>query len=136
MATTVFTPVEYGCIGLSEEDANAKYGAQDIEIYHTHFTPLEWTVAHREENACYVKLVCVKSENVSRVLTFVTNSRIKVFIQEKVVGFHVLADHAGEITQGYSVAMRKGITKEDFDLTVGIHPTSSEASYCNNLVLP
>ena len=62
--TTVFTPLEYGCIGLSEEDATAKYGADDIEVYHAHFTPLEWTVPHREENACYAKLICVKSQKV------------------------------------------------------------------------
>jgi len=106
--TTVFTPLEYGCIGLSEEDATAKYGAEDIEVYHAHFTPLEWTVPHREENACYAKLICVKSQ------------------KEKVVGFHVLGDNAGEITQGFAVAMRCGATKEDFDATIGIHPTTAE----------
>jgi len=44
------------------------------------------------------------------------------------VGFHVLSDNAGEITQGYSVAMRCGATKADFDNTIGIHPTISEVS--------
>lgn len=65
VATTVFTPLEYGCIGLSEEDAKTKYTEEDLEVYHSHFTPLEWTLPHREENACYAKLVCVKSLNVS-----------------------------------------------------------------------
>lgn len=46
--------------------------------------------------------------------------------QEKVVGLHILGDHAGEITQGYAVAMRLGATKADFDATIGIHPTISE----------
>ena len=67
--TTVFTPIEYGCIGHSEEDAIAKYGEDDIEVYHTNFRPLEWTVAQREENACYAKLICVQSLNVSCVVT-------------------------------------------------------------------
>jgi thioredoxin reductase (NADPH) len=40
--TTVFTPLEYGCCGMSEEDAKAKYGAEDISTYHTAFVPLEW----------------------------------------------------------------------------------------------
>ena len=31
--TTVFTPLEYGCIGLAEEDAIAKYGESDIEVH-------------------------------------------------------------------------------------------------------
>ena len=46
--------------------------------------------------------------------------------QERVIGFHVLGPNAGEMTQGYAVAMRKGATKEDFDATIGIHPTCSE----------
>lgn len=40
--TTVFTPLEYGSCGLSEEDAKAKYGADNISTYHTKFQPLEW----------------------------------------------------------------------------------------------
>ncbi|ESO85238.1 hypothetical protein LOTGIDRAFT_235910 [Lottia gigantea] len=108
VATTVFTPIEYGAIGYSEEAAIDKYGADNIEVYHSNFMPLEWTVPHREENVCYAKLVCLKTE------------------KERVVGFHVLGPNAGEITQGYSIAMRKGATKEDFDMTIGIHPTCSE----------
>ncbi|KAL3852967.1 hypothetical protein ACJMK2_016572 [Sinanodonta woodiana] len=108
VATTVFTPLEYGCIGLSEEDAILKYGESNLEVYHSNFTPLEWTVPHREENVCYAKLICVISEN------------------EKVVGFHVLGPNAGEITQGYAVAMKLGATKADFSSTIGIHPTCSE----------
>ena len=64
VCTTVFTPLEYGCCGLSEEDAIAKYGEDDLEVYHQNFWPLEWTVAHRPENNCYLKLICVKSQKV------------------------------------------------------------------------
>lgn len=49
-----------------------------------------------------------------------------VRFQERVIGFHVLGPNAGEITQGYAVAIKKGATKEDFDSTIGIHPTCSE----------
>lgn len=34
--------------------------------------------------------------------------------------------NAGEMTQGYAVAMRLGAKKKDFDNTIGIHPTCSE----------
>lgn len=47
-------------------------------------------------------------------------------LQEKVIGLHVLGPNAGEITQGYAVAMKVGVTKQDFDDTIGIHPTCSE----------
>ena len=80
VATTVFTPIEYGCVGLSEEDAEKQYG-EDVEVYHKAFTPLEWTVPHRPENACYVKLICLKSQD------------------EKVVGLHYLGPEAGEVIQ-------------------------------------
>ncbi|OON20381.1 thioredoxin and glutathione reductase [Opisthorchis viverrini] len=118
VATTVFTPIEYGAIGLSEEDAIAKYGKENITVsfvYHSHFNPLEWALPHRDDNVCYAKLVCNKAA--------VSNFRL---LNEQVLGFHVLGPNAGEITQGYAVAMKIGVTKADFDATIGIHPTCSE----------
>ena len=37
----------------------------DGQVYHSRFQPLEWTVAAREQDACYAKLVCVKSLQVN-----------------------------------------------------------------------
>lgn len=107
--TTVFTPLEYGACGLSEEDALATFGSDSIEVYHTNFTPLEWTVvSSRPQGKCYAKLVVNKKDS------------------NRVVGFHVLGPNAGEITQGWACAIRLGATYEAFTSTVGIHPTSSE----------
>jgi len=114
--TTVFTPLEYGCIGMSEELAVETYGADNVEVYQSFFKPLEWTVnheehngvAHREDNSCYSKLITNLADN------------------ERVVGFHYVGPNAGEVTQGFAVAMKMGATKADFDGTVGIHPTISE----------
>jgi len=108
VCTTVFTPLEYGCCGLSEEDAIAEHGEENIEVYHTNFWPLEWTVAHRPENSCYCKLICLKQ------------------YEEKVVGFHYLGPNAGEVTQGFGIAIKMGATKADFDNLIGIHPTTAE----------
>jgi len=109
VCTTVFTPLEYGCCGLSEEDAIAKHGQENVEVYHTNFWPLEWTVAHRPENACYAKLVVDKAD------------------KERVLGFHYLGPNAGEVTQGFGIAMRMGATKANFDSLIGIHPTTAES---------
>jgi len=106
--TTVFTPIEYGACGLGEEDAIAKYGEENIEIYHSYFKPLEYFIPERPDNQCYCKLICLIPENY------------------KVVGFHYLGPHAAEITQGYALAIKMGATKDDFDDVVGIHPSSSE----------
>lgn len=107
--TTVFTPLEYGSCGLSEEDAKAKYGAENISTYHTEFKPLEWALYKaRPEGDCYVKVLVNKLDN------------------NKVVGFHILAPNAGEVTQGVGIAMKCGVTKELLDSCVGIHPTIAE----------
>jgi len=110
VATTVFTPLEYGVIGLSEEDAKAELGEANIEVYISEFGALEHAVsparAARGDGA-FAKLIVDKSNNV-------------------VIGFHYLGPNAGEITQGFSVAMRMKATYQDFASTVGIHPTAAE----------
>lgn len=80
VATTVFTPLEYGCIGYSEEDSVAKFGQDAITVYHTIFKPLEWNFleSHSGE-ACFAKLIVLNSNR-------------------RVIGFHYLGPHAGEVT--------------------------------------
>lgn len=39
---------------------------------------------------------------------------------------HYLGPNAGEIMQGFAVAIKLGVTKADLDRTVGIHPTVGE----------
>eukprot|EP00123_Amoebidium_parasiticum_P011692 comp20858_c0_seq1/m.27607 comp20858_c0_seq1/g.27607 ORF comp20858_c0_seq1/g.27607 comp20858_c0_seq1/m.27607 type:complete len:511 (-) comp20858_c0_seq1:243-1775(-) len=121
--TAVFTPFEYGCIGYSEEDAEAEFGKDNIETYLFEFTTLEIAAAHRQKDrsrwadefddamspTSLSKIVCVKSEN------------------ERVVGFHFIGPNAGEITQGYALALQLGATKANFDKVVGIHPTDAES---------
>ena len=82
VATTVFTPLEYGACGFSEEDAISKFGEQNISVYHSSFKPLEWNFNqdHLAET-CYTKLVVNKADNA------------------RVVGFHYCGPHAGEVTQ-------------------------------------
>jgi thioredoxin reductase (NADPH) len=104
--TTVFTPLEYGCVGLTEELAASLY-KDDLEVYHTNFAPLHWSFAHIHDNQCYMKLLVRKSD-------------------DRVVGFHILSPDAGEIVQGVAVAIRSGARKCDFDATIGIHPTMAE----------
>lgn len=79
--TTVFTPLEYGSCGYSEDEAKQKFGEENISTYHTEFKPLEWAyVKSRPEGDCYVKVLVNKADN------------------NKVVGFHICAPNAGEIT--------------------------------------
>jgi len=106
--TTVFTPLEYGAIGDSEDAALSKYGKDAIEVYHTYYKPLEWTVSHREDNVCFMKVITLKAEN------------------ERIIGMHCLGVHSGEVIQGWTLGMKAGATKSLLDSVVGIHPTSAE----------
>lgn len=111
ICTTVFTPIEYGACGLTEEDAIKKHGNENIITYHSSFVPLEWNYDVLNENEAYVKVVCNLADN------------------ERVLGFHIISPNAGEITQGVGIAMKLGVTKKQLDDTVGIHPTCAEVSF-------
>ena len=109
ICTTVFTPIEYSCVGISEDDAIAKYGQENIEVYHREFLPLEWSLSHeRSSSSAFTKVVCDKTSD------------------ENVLGIHFVGPNAGEVMQGYGVAMRTGLKFKGLTNTVGIHPTSSE----------
>ena len=109
ICTTVFTPIEYGTVGYSEEEAMEKFGKDNIEVYHKSFVPLEWSISEsRSHSEGFTKVITDKSDNF------------------KVLGIHYLGPSAGEVMQGYGTAMKKGITFKDLEDTVGIHPTSAE----------
>lgn len=106
--TTIFTPLEYGVCGMSEEDAIAAHGEENIEVFHSNFTPLEATIAHRLDNGCFAKVVCNAADDM------------------RVLGVHVLGPSAGEMIQGFSIALKLNARKKDFDQLIGIHPTNAE----------
>lgn len=63
----MFTPLEYGACGYSEEAAIEKFGEENIEVFHSNFTPLEATVPHRLDNECYGKVITNLKENVRQI---------------------------------------------------------------------
>lgn len=100
----VFSQPNLGTVGLTEDDAAKRYGA--LEIYRSTFRPMKHTLSGRDEQTM-MKLVVDKAS-------------------QKVVGLHVVGPDAGEIVQGFAVAIKIGATKQDFDSTIGIHPTAAE----------
>lgn len=103
--TAVFSNPEAGTVGLTEEEARAQYGDK-VKIYRAKFRPLYHTVSGQEDRTL-MKLV-VNEET------------------DKVLGAHMVGEHAGEIIQGVAIALKMGATKANFDATVGIHPSSAE----------
>ncbi|XP_062985105.1 glutathione reductase, mitochondrial [Elgaria multicarinata webbii] len=104
--TVVFSHPPIGTVGLTEAEAIASYGAENVKTYTTSFIPMYHAVTKRKTK-CLMKLVCVTK-------------------QEKVVGLHMQGLGCDEMLQGFAVAVKMGATKADFDQTVAIHPTSSE----------
>ncbi|CAB3234731.1 unnamed protein product [Arctia plantaginis] len=108
IATTVFTPLEYGAVGLSEEVATSRYGADNLEIYHAYYKPTEFFIPQRNIKNCYLKAVALREQ------------------PQKILGLHFVGPHAGEVIQGFAAAIKCGITMEQLMNTVGIHPTVAE----------
>lgn len=102
--TAVFTHPPIGTVGLSEQTAREKCGA--VRIYRSDFRPLQHSLSGRSERTM-VKLVVDDAS-------------------DRVVGAHIVGADAGEIIQGFAVALKCGATKAQFDATIGIHPTSAE----------
>ncbi|MDP5084245.1 MAG: FAD-dependent oxidoreductase [Yoonia sp.] len=101
--SAVFTQPELGTVGLTEEQARE---IEPVEIYCTSFKPMNHAFAGRDDRVL-MKLVVSKATR-------------------KVLGCHIVADHAGEMIQLVGIAVKMGATKEDFDRTVAVHPTMAE----------
>jgi glutathione reductase (NADPH) len=104
IATAVFCHPNIGTVGLGEEEARKQCG--EIRVYSTDFRPMKHTLSGSSER-CLMKLIVDDTSDV-------------------VVGAHMVGEEAGEVIQGIAIAVRAGLTKEDFDATVGIHPTGAE----------
>ncbi len=102
--TAVFTHPPIGTVGLTEAAARAKCGA--IQVFRGDFKPLKHTLSGSGERTLVKLIVDAASD--------------------RVVGLHMVGADAGEIVQGFAVALKCGATKAQFDATIGIHPTSAE----------
>ncbi|MDT8410048.1 MAG: glutathione-disulfide reductase [Wenzhouxiangellaceae bacterium] len=100
----VFSQPAASSVGLTEHQAREAF--DEIRVFRSEFTPMKFTLAKRSEKAMMKILVDAKSD--------------------RVIGLHVVGPEAAEMVQGFAVAVRAGLTKADFDRTIGIHPTSAE----------
>ncbi|MCY1668886.1 glutathione-disulfide reductase [Rhizobium sp. SL86] len=104
IATAVFSQPEIGTVGLSEEEASAKF--DEIEVYRAEFRPMKATLSGRAEKM---------------IMKLIVNAA-----DRKVVGAHILGHDAGEMAQLLGVSLKAGVTKDDFDRTMAVHPTAAE----------
>ncbi len=104
--TVVFSHPAIGTMGLTEPEAVAEYGEENVKVYNSGFAAM-YTAVTEHRQMTRMKLICAGED-------------------EKVVGIHGIGFGMDEILQGFGVAMKMGATKADFDACVAIHPTSAE----------
>nr|WP_246716164.1 glutathione-disulfide reductase [Aurantimonas sp. DM33-3] len=102
--TAVFSQPEIGTVGITEAEACKTY--DEIEIYRTSFRPMKNTLSGRSGKMMMKLIVDAASR--------------------KVVGAHVLGADAGELSQALGIALKAGVTKDQFDATMAVHPTAAE----------
>ena len=107
IATVVFSHPVIGTVGLTEPEAIAEYGEDQVKVYTSQFTALYQAITEDYRDPTRMKLICVGKE-------------------EKIVGIHSIGFGSDELLQGFAVALKMGATKADFDNTIAIHPTSAE----------
>lgn len=104
IATAVFSQPEIGTVGLSEDDAGKRF--DELEVYSAVFRPMRNVLAGRDERM---------------LMKLVVDAGTRL-----VLGAHVMGPDAGEMAQLLGIALKAGLTKEDFDRTMAIHPTAAE----------
>jgi len=106
--TVVFSHPPIGAVGLTEAQAKAKFGEENVKVYSTSFFPMHYSMSPPERKSrCVMKVVCTGPE-------------------EKVVGVHIMGHGADEMLQAVAVGVVMGMKKSDLDNCVAIHPTVSE----------
>lgn len=104
VATAVFSQPEIGTVGLTEDEAAERFA--EVEIYRARFRPMRHTLSGRQEKMMMKLVVDAASR--------------------RVAGVHVLGPDAGEMAQLLAIPVKAGLTKDDFDRTMAVHPTASE----------
>jgi glutathione reductase (NADPH) len=102
--TAVFANPPIASVGLTEAEARVKYG--EVNVYRSDFRAMKNVLADRNERALYKMVTDAKTD--------------------KVLGLHLIGPDAGEILQAAAIAVKAGLTKQDFDDTVALHPSMAE----------
>lgn len=102
--TAVFTHPNAATVGLTEQQAREQFG--ELHVFRSEFRALKHTLSGNTERTLMKLVVDAASD--------------------RVLGLHMVGPDAGEIVQGFAVALKAGATKAQFDATIGIHPTLAE----------
>lgn len=103
--TAVFSLPPLASVGLSEAQAKQRY-SDNVDILQTHFRPMRMSIPNSPEKVL-LKLVVRRGD-------------------QKVLGAHLLGAEAPELIQVLAIALNCGVTKEQINSTLAVHPTVAE----------
>ena len=106
VASAVFSQPELSSVGLNEEQAIEHFGVDGIQVHRCSFRPMSQALPARDPKVLLKLIVTAESG--------------------KVLGAHMVGDHAAEIIQMAAIAIGMGATKADFDRTMALHPSVAE----------
>lgn len=104
VATAVFSQPPIGTVGMTEFEARQAFG--EVDVYRAVFRAMKTTFYHGEEQMLMKVLVNPKDQ--------------------KVVGVHIVGPDSGEMIQMAAIAVKMGVTKQQWDSTCAVHPTAAE----------
>jgi glutathione reductase (NADPH) len=102
----VFSQPELASVGLSEEQAIERHGPGGVRVHRARFRPMSQALPARDPRVL-LKLIVARDS-------------------ERVLGAHMVGEHAAEIIQMAAIAIGMGATKADFDRTMALHPSVAE----------
>jgi len=108
IATVVFSHPPIGTVGLTESEARAKFGDENIVARQSRFKSMVYTFVPAEDKVKTGLKIVLKMP------------------ERRVVGLHIIGPSSDEMIQGFAVAIKMGATLDDFEATVAIHPTIAE----------
>jgi glutathione reductase (NADPH) len=102
--SAVFSQPPLAAVGLTEGQARERYG--NIKVYSSDFRPMKNVFAQRHERGLYKMVLDAQTD--------------------RILGLHMIGPEAPEILQAAAIAVKAGLTKQDFDNTVALHPSMAE----------
>ncbi|MCB2088020.1 MAG: glutathione-disulfide reductase [Sphingomonadaceae bacterium] len=102
--TAVFSQPPLAGVGLTEVQARETYG--NVKVYSSDFRPMKNIFSPHPERGLYKMIVDEASG--------------------KILGLHMIGPESPEILQAAAIAVKAGLTKEQFDDTIALHPSMAE----------
>src|SRR5574341_1010744 len=105
---TTFTDPEVARVGLTESEAQKKFGGTNVHVYRTAFADNDRAQAE-EDTKGFAKIICSGRKN-------------------EIVGAHIVGAHAGELIHEVVLAMKKRLSITALGSMIHVYPTLTQVN--------